>query len=474
MIRQLMSSLVAMLLVLHVIGQDSLVTSDVSMKSLRQISSRTNHLNKQLSNKTDNALKDLKQLESRIQKKLAILDPEKAKLLAGQTTGIYKELEEKLKGPQTIRDYLPSLDTLTTSLKFLEKYSGSLTGIKDANEKLTSALKNAKELNSKFQEAETIRQFIRERKQYLSEQLNKMQFARELKSLSKQSYYYAQQINEYKALLKDRRKAEKKALELLSKTTLFKDFMRKNSALASLFGIPGSQSGTGQTFDLSGLQTRTQVNNLIGQQIAAGGPGAREQFSQNLQEAQGQLNQLKDKIWKAGGGSSNDEMPEGFKPNRQKTKSFWKKWELSINTQNERANNFFPVTTDAGLMAGFKPHDKFVIGVGIGGKIGWGRDIKHIAISYQGLSFKSFTEINLKGSFHFLAGYELHYRDEIKDIDQLKDYSAWSQSALAGISKIVSTRSKFFKKTRFQVLFDFLHSQQINKPPVVFRIGYGL
>jgi hypothetical protein len=42
--------------------------------------------------------------------------------------------------------------------------------------------------------------------------------------------------------LKDHKKAERKAIELLSKTKLFKDFMRKNSMLASLFRLPGDQN----------------------------------------------------------------------------------------------------------------------------------------------------------------------------------------------------------------------------------------
>ncbi|MEI9942908.1 MAG: hypothetical protein WDN26_01685 [Chitinophagaceae bacterium] len=92
-----------------------------------------------------------------------------------------------------------------------------------------------KGLQNSFQKAEDIKKFLKERRQYLKEQLQQLGFAKELKKLNKQVYYYSEQLNEYKTLLKDHKKAERKAIELLSKTKIFKDFMRKNSQLASLF-----------------------------------------------------------------------------------------------------------------------------------------------------------------------------------------------------------------------------------------------
>ena len=173
-------------------------------------------------------------------------------------------------------------------------------------------------------------------------------------------------------------------------------------------------------------------------------------------------------------GASDDEISD-FTVNNQRKKSFWKKWELGINTQSNKPNNFFPVTTDLSMMAGFRPHDRYVVGVGIGGLIGWGRDIRHIDISSQGMKIKSFAEIKIKGSFHFAAGYELNYHSEIKRMEQLKNYNSWTRSGLAGISKLVSAKSKFFKKAKMQLMWDFLSYSQIPKvsQPVVFRIGYN-
>ena len=81
----------------------------------------------------------------------------------------------------------------------------------------------------------------------------------------------------------------------------------------------------------------------------------------------------------------------------------------------------------------------------------------------------------IKGSFWISGGYEQNYKEAFKSIDQLRDYSAWQTSGLIGISKVVSVKSKIFKKTKVQLLWDFLSYQQIpQSQPFVFRIGYAL
>ena len=107
-----------------------------------------------------------------------------------------------------------------------------------------------------------------------------------LKQFNKEVYYYSEQIKEYKEIINDPGKIEKKAIELLSKTKVFQDFMRRNSMLASLFRLPGDPNDPAYIASLAGLQTRVQVNNFIQQQVASGGPNAQAQFQQNIQQGQ--------------------------------------------------------------------------------------------------------------------------------------------------------------------------------------------
>ena len=46
---------------------------------------------------------------------------------------------------------------------------------------------------------------------------------------------------------------------------------------------------------------------------------------------------------------------------------------------------------------------------------------------------------------------------------------------LIGLSKVIDVRSKFSKKTKVQLLWDFLSYQQIPRTQaIVFRVGYDL
>jgi hypothetical protein len=452
---------------------DSLFRKIDPQKWSTVVEKKLSKLEDKIISKSEKTLQRSQREEERIYKKqLTTKDSLVAKAKLAEIQTKYKELEEKFKNPSSIipanaRQYLPHLDTLKTALKFLDQ--------QNANGNVKNALSKIESFETKMQQAEEIKKFIRERRDQLKQQLEQLGLVKGLKKYNKQIFYYDRQIQEYKKILSDPKKIERKAIELLSKTRVFQDFMRRNSMLASLFRMPGDPNDPTYIASLAGLQTRTQVNNLIQQQVASAGPNGQAQFRQNIQQAQSQLQQLKNKVTQFGGGSSDDIMPEGFKPNNQRTKSFWQKWEMGVNVQSNRANGLLPVSSDLGVSAGFKPNDIFIAGVGLGGSIGWGRDIRHIAISYQGVSGRFFTELKLKGSFHAAAGFEMNYLREIRNIDQLKDYSAWQKSGLVGLSKVVSIKSKFFKKTKLQLLWNFLSYSQRPRvsQPVLFRIGYN-
>jgi len=456
-------------------GQDSLLflPATTASRYLDGIEARAAALEGKADKKNEQALRQFQKQEAKLRSKLAKIDSIAAKNVFAVADNKYKELAQKLKDNK-LHQYIPQIDSLSTSLKFLAANPQFISQAKEVKEKLKEAMSKMEALKSQLQKAEDIKQFLKERKQYLKEQLSKFGFAKELKKINKQVYYYAQQLNEYKEILKNPKKAEQKVLELLSKTKLFKDFMRKNSMLASLFRIPGDPNDPSYVASLAGLQTRAQVTNLIQQQIQSGGLNGMQQFQQNMQAAQAQLNELKDKILKSGGGSSNAEMPEGFKPNNQKTKSFLKRIELGTNIQSQKSSGFLPVTSDIGVSAGYKLNDKSIVGIGASYKMGWGRNIQHIRMSHQGISARSFIDWKLKGSLWISGGFEMNYRSEFRNFTVLQNYSAWQQSGLIGISKTVPVKSKFFKKTSLKLLWDFLSYQQVPRAQaVVFRIGYN-
>jgi hypothetical protein len=453
---------------------DSL-TSQLPAQYVDQLSAKAAKVEQQLDKKSMRILARFQKQERQLHRKIAKKDSVKAQQVFEGYESKYAALKTTLAGNKRYKEYIPSLDTLATSLKFLESNPQLIASLKDGNTKVKDALAKMNGLQSELQKAEEIKKFLRERREYLKGQLTNLGMAKELKNLNKEAYYYAAQIKAYKETFNDHSKMEKKAVELLSRTKLFKDFMSRNSQLASLF--PSANVNNSSVVTISaGLQTRAQVGNLIQQQFSAGGPNAQAQFSQSMQDAQGQLNGLKDKLNKLGisSGSNNTEIPEGFKPNSQRTKRFLQRIELGANFQSQKANSYFPVTSDIGLSAGYKLSDNNVIGVGASYKMGWGQNIRNVRITHQGIGLRSFVDIKIKKSFWLSGGYEMNYRSGFTRFDQLRDKSSWQESGLIGLSKVISVKSKVLKKARIQLLWDFLSYQQRPKPSsILFRMGYN-
>lgn len=136
-------------------------------------------------------------------------------------------------------------------------------------------------LQHSIDNAAQLERYIKEQKKALQTQLS--QFAglsKDLKAISKDAYYYNQQVKEYKSLLSDKKKAEKKAVELLSKSKVYKDFMRRNSQLAGLFGLPTA----GVVPQIEGLQTRAMVEEAIRRRVG-GSPDSQQAAGQAMDNA---------------------------------------------------------------------------------------------------------------------------------------------------------------------------------------------
>ncbi|WP_207515626.1 coiled-coil domain-containing protein [Longitalea luteola] len=456
-----------------------------------KIENKYDALEDRVTEKTEKYLQKLLSREKRMQRKLAKIDTAGAKQLFANSEKEYTQLISKIRSAGDkvsgrAGSYIPMLDSVKTSLSFLGQNNNILGQSKEVQEKLTGSLAQVNQLQGKLQQAEQVKTFIQQRKQQIRESLSKYTnlpggITKDFNDFKAQAYYYSAQIKEYKEMLNDPDKLIQKGLSLLNKLPAFTKFMKQHGELASLFRLPDNY-GTPQS--LAGLQTRSQVQQQLLDRFGAaafspssGGAGGGY-VQQNLQAAQGQLNQLKDKINKLGGSGGGDmEMPD-FKPNNQKTKSFWRRLEYGTNLQTAK-NNFFPTTTDLGLSVGYKLTDKSTIGVGASYKMGWGQDIKHIAITHQGMGLRSYVDVKLKGSFFASGGFEYNYQPLKADSltassADVAAVSSWQQSGLVGISKIISIKSKFFKKTRLQLMWDFLSYQQVPRTqPVKFRVGYN-
>jgi myosin heavy subunit len=456
---------------------DSAVVSidQLPQKYFSQIERKSRLLESRVNKRTGKALERLAREEQRMQAKLAKIDSLAAKNIFTKSIDSLGSLKSRLQekaGKYTglLRGggYSGYLDTLQGSLKFLDQSKGLLDGAGGLKDKLNGSLQSVQQLQSKLQQAEQVKAFIRERRQQLKEQLSQYTgFTKELQNLSKEGYYYAQQLNEYKELFKDRKKAEAKAMELLKKMPVYNDFLKRNSQLASLFNLPAG-GGADVAQSLEGLQTRSQVEQLIQERLGGGGPDARAAVSQQMSEARSRFEELKSKFPDS---DNMADMPD-FKPNEMKSKTFLQRLEFGGNLQFQRSNKYFPTTSDIAGQVAYKFHKNGSAGIGLAYKLGMGTGFNDIRFSHQGLGLRSFLDWKLKGTFYVNGGFEQNYQSGFSELSELRNWNGWKGSALIGVSKKYKISGKM--KGNVMVLYDFLYNTRVPRTdPVKVRLGYS-
>jgi hypothetical protein len=422
-----------------------------------------------LSKGTEKYLSKLERREEKLKRKLWKRDSTLAKELFGDVKGRYAKLRATTGSAGKYSNvYSPRLDSLNTAINFIDQ-----TKLTQSPE-LQKTLSSLKDVQGRLNATDQIRKQLAERQKLLKEQFQALGMVKELKKFRQDVYYYQRQVQEYRQLWEDPSKLERKLMEVVQRLPQFREFFQKNSQLASLFAFPGGNAST--SVSLAGLQTRASVQQALIDRFGSG-PDVTQMLQQNVQSAQGQLNALKAKAnsyTNGNFGSSEDlDMPEGFKPNNQKTRSFLQRIELGTNIQTQKARYYFPVTTDVALSAGYKLNDKSIIGVGVSYKAGLGRGWDHIAISHQGIGLRSFIDYKLKGSLYITGGYEQNYLNQFQRVEQLRDYSSWQVSGLIGLSKKYKVSKKL--KGEMKLLWDFMSYQQVPRTQaVLFRVGYSL
>lgn len=457
-------------------AQDSIVArvQQVPEKYIAQVGQKTRHFEQQLDKRTAKVLDRMLKQEKKLQSKLAKVDSLAAKNIFTRSIDSLGNLKSKLKGKtdkyQKVLggQYFGYLDTLQNSLGFLKESKELLGKTKDIQGKLGKSMESVKQLQSKLQQAEQVKNYIRERKQQLKAQLSQYtNMTKDLQKINKEAYYYAQQINEYKSVFKDKKKAEAKAMELLKKVPAYKDFISRNSQLASLFNL-SSGSGANLEQSLEGLQTRAQVDQMLQQRLGSGGPNARQAIAQQMEAARSQFEELKKNFPDL---DNAGDMPD-FKPKEMKTKSFLQRLEFGTNVQFQRSSQFFPTTGDIGGQAAYKFDKNGSVGLGAAYKLGLGTGFDNIRISHQGVGLRSFADYKLKGTFFVNGGFEFNYNTPFENMRQLSNVTMWSRSALLGISKKYKINNKL--KGNIILLYDFLANQQIPRTdPIKFRLGYS-
>jgi hypothetical protein len=454
---------------------------DIDSKALDKLDRQYDDLSKSIQKRTQSLLAHLQKKEARLKRKVQQVDSAKAAIVFANSDKKYKELKGKIDSSvnkklaiDPLKNYDPSIDTMQTALLFIQKDS---TMSPDKLLQVQSTSNQLKQVQGQIQQGTDVQTFIKEREQVLKSQLSQYGVGKELTDINKECYYYQQQMNEYKSMLKDKQKLQQKAISTVTNLPAFKSFMAQNSYLAQLFPT-SANNGTSQALD--GLQTNAStqqqlqskfgLNDIPADDGSGGGPDGSAILQQEVQQAQAVLSKVKDQINAAGGGSSDMVMPN-FTPNTQKTKPILGRLEFGTNMQSQRSNTLLPTITEFALTLGYKLSDKATTGIGVSYKIGWGRGgFDNISLSNQGIGLRSFIDIKAKGSIWITGGYEYNYMQEFASIHTIDNLDVWQKSALIGLTKKYKVGKK---EGNLQLLYDLLASQEVPRSPAFkFRTGF--
>jgi hypothetical protein len=454
-------------------------------KLFNRIRGKTADLDQQLTKQTEKYLQKMAQQEARLKKQLGKTDSAGAARLFANSPQQYAAMLQKFKNDTATGKaipftgtYQPHADSLGTALRFLQQNPQFLSAAGKETSLVQGASTQMQDLQAKMQGSQEVQDFIQQRKATIKQYLGTLtQLPPGLNSayqgMNTKMYYYSQQVQQYKDMLNNPDAMEKKALAVLSQTGAYQNFMKSNSQLAGLLGLPGNASNpaTPQAA-LAGLETKDQMQKAVQGQIAPGGSAGTSALGSNIQSAESQLSALKDKLSRYGAGGENIESPN-FTPNDQKTKSFLGRLEYGTNLQTSRTNYDFPSVTDFALTVGYRLGKQNSVGIGASYKLGWGNGINHIALTSQGVGLRSYLNIHVKGTWAATGGFEYNYETPFSSVKQIYNLDWWTKSGLIGVTKTVSIRSQVFKKTTLQLFWDFLSYQQVPRTqPIVFRVGY--
>jgi len=455
------------------------------VRLLSHIQSRAADINRQLTQQTQKMLQTMAGREARMEKKLAATDSSGAKQLFSGSQQQYASLLQQLRSDSAAVKrpvsgvYQPYVDSLTGAVAFLNKNQGLLKTSPDIQGRLQGATGQLQTAQAKLQLATQAKAFVQQRKQQISQYITQHANLQGLlnkpySAMNRQVYYYSQRVQQYRDMLGSPDRLEKQAFARLSGLPAFQTYMKNNGQLSGLFRIPGSSGGAGTSSaqPIAGLQTHDQIAQQVQGQVGAAGQTGGDALQSKMQSAQQTLDSYKGKLPQLGAGATAADIPD-FRPNDQKTKTLWHRLEYGANFQTTHTNYYYPIVTDLGLSLGYRLGHGRIIGVGASYKLGWGSGINHIALTSQGLGLRSFLQQPLKGSFSATGGFEYNYTTPFTSYQQLRQLQYWTKSGLIGITKTVSLKSRVFKKTQLQLLWDFLSYQQVPKTqPLLFRIGY--
>lgn len=428
--------------------------------------SKLNKITGQVNQSTTKYAKKLVASEKKLLQKLSSSDSVLARAFYNQQPSLDSLVILAATNPYDMF-YVHRLDSLRTVIQFALKQSGGINS--QLKKQLTSRMQQVDVVQKQISGLDNVDKLLAKRQSAILEKLSGVAPLKELERYRKQIYYFREKIQHYKTIVNSPTKVESEVLRQVSRLPAFRQFFNKYSQLATLFQMPDGSAAA--TMIPDGLQTRALLEQTLIERFGRG-PNVNQFIGGQVNEAQSALQEVKGKLTRLGQSGSHADNPD-FLPNNQKNRTMFQRLVVGTTFQSSTSNYFVPTSTNMGLSFGYKINDRSITGVGFSHKLGWGRSIRHIMLTHQGLSLRSFLDVKLKKSFWISGGFEMNHLTGFDHIDQLKKSKDWQTSGLIGLSKKISLKNKLLKSTKIQLLWDFLSYQQIPRPqPVIYRLSY--
>ena len=208
-------------------------SSESQRNYINNIENSVGRIDLKLSTYSDKYLDMLAKQEQKINAKLNRIDSNAAKQIFNEAQLKYSYFKQKLSAATELierknNSYIPLLDSLATSLLFLDNGSlDQLQNLKNAPD-IKAALKKISTLEAKLDEVENIKAFIKERKEFLTTQMARFGMLKELRNFSKQAYYYQAQLLALKEDINEPEKLVRKSLSILREIPAFKHYFNRH------------------------------------------------------------------------------------------------------------------------------------------------------------------------------------------------------------------------------------------------------
>jgi DNA-binding protein H-NS len=367
-------------------------------------------------------------------------------------------IPENLSGD--IKDYLKQQITTSTFLA-----DTNCTTCKKLKEQTAKAKQNIAKTSEKLDRLKSVQDDIKKHQETLKNYgVNTPELAGKLKDIDRSCYYYTQGMNGFKDLYTNPTKGiESSMLKNLSFNKDFKIFQTQFTALP----ISTSALSGNAMPDMTGYQTKAQVQAMLPQNAQGISADAKAQLINNMQSGLTKFTELRDEKPDL---SMLKDKPK-FKVNPFKGMPLRKRLVLGFTFQPQVKKINEPFIIDLGATLGFKLTERLTPMIGVTTKTGFGKDIHHLAFSYEGIVAKAGLDTKLCYGFSFQAWYEATWRPYSVYIAESHLVNYPQPSLIAGICNTYKISKKV--NGTFMIGYDFFYTKHTPyTSPWVIRLGW--